>query len=151
MTGDPNKFIALKYKDWDTGSSENSSELKVIGTGDIKLNLNFIIWKVLLIKNMRFNWLTINQLRGSGYVIEFYYSKYLVKHNDFITLTGQRINLLCITNIFLKCLKPKEDEAWLWYKRLGLTNMRTISKICKGLVKGLLNIRFIKDQLCDAC
>lgn len=84
MTGDTNKFNAIKYKDRGTVLSENSSELKVIGICDIELNLNFIIWKALLIKNMRFNLLTINQLC------------------DFITLIGRRINLLWITNIFLK-------------------------------------------------
>ncbi|XP_074590614.1 uncharacterized protein LOC141846467 [Curcuma longa] len=46
----------------------------------------------------------------------------------------------------------KEEEGWLWHRRLGHINMKTIAKVAnKELVKGLPKLKYIKDKMCDAC
>ena len=50
------------------------------------------------------------------------------------------------------CFSVLNDNAWLWHRRLGHVSMKLISKISsKELVKGILNIKFVKDNVCDAC
>ncbi|KAK2985161.1 hypothetical protein RJ640_011982 [Escallonia rubra] len=47
---------------------------------------------------------------------------------------------------------PKHNDIWLWHRRLGHVHMDLIKKLLsKDLVRGLPNLRFIKDRVCDAC
>ncbi|KAK2971095.1 hypothetical protein RJ640_011825 [Escallonia rubra] len=46
----------------------------------------------------------------------------------------------------------KHNDIWLWHRRLGHVHMDLIKKLLsKDLVRGLPNLRFIKDKICDAC
>lgn len=54
-----------------------------------------------------------------------------------------------ITNPSIKCFMTREEEAWLWHRRLAHDNMRQIAKVTKGdLVKGLQKTCY-KDKLYD--
>ena len=45
-----------------------------------------------------------------------------------------------------------DNEKWVWPKRLGHVSMRRISHINKlNLVRGLPNLKFSSDALCEAC
>ncbi|KAK2982356.1 hypothetical protein RJ640_030390 [Escallonia rubra] len=47
---------------------------------------------------------------------------------------------------------PKHNDIWLWHRRLGHVHMDLIKKLLsKDLVRGLPNLKFIKDKVCDAC
>ena len=49
-------------------------------------------------------------------------------------------------------LIASNNDYFLWHKRFGHLNMKTISKIFKfDLVKGLPKITFKKDYFCDSC
>jgi hypothetical protein len=49
-------------------------------------------------------------------------------------------------------LSSFEDDTWLWHRRLGHVSMDLISKSSKNcFVKGLPNLKFEKDKICDAC
>ena len=51
-----------------------------------------------------------------------------------------------------QCFLSKEDESWLWHKRIAHINMEHLTKlISKDLVIGLPKLKFEKDRLCDAC
>ena len=51
-------------------------------------------------------------------------------------------------NIFFFC---KDNESWLWHRRIAHINMEQLNKlISKDLVIGLPKHRFEKDRLCDA-
>ena len=52
----------------------------------------------------------------------------------------------------VKCLFSVNDEQWVWHRRLGHVSMRRISQINKlNIVRGLPNLKFISDALCEAC
>lgn len=51
-----------------------------------------------------------------------------------------------------KCLVTKTEDSWLWHKLLEHVHFDLINKITsKNLVVGLPNIKFSKDNFCDAC
>ena len=71
---------------------------------------------------------------------------------------GHRINnvymisLDDISSNDAQCFITKEEESWLWHKRIAHIHMDHLNKlISKELVIGLPKIRFEKDKLCDAC
>ena len=44
------------------------------------------------------------------------------------------------------------EEQWVWHRRLGHVSLRRISQLNKlGLVRGLPNLKFSSDALCEAC
>ena len=50
------------------------------------------------------------------------------------------------------CLIAKENDPWIWHKRFCHINFKTIDKLAKNdLVRGLPNLSFKVDNLCDAC
>ncbi len=50
------------------------------------------------------------------------------------------------------CFFSKDDDLWLWYKRIVYINMDYLNKlILKDLVVGLFKLKFEKDKLCDVC
>ena len=52
----------------------------------------------------------------------------------------------------VKFLLSINDEQWVWHRRLGNVSMRRISQINKlNLVRGLPNLKFNSDALCEAC
>ena len=71
---------------------------------------------------------------------------------------GHRINnvymisLDDISSNDAQCLMTKEEESWLWHKRIAHIHMDHLNKlVTKELVISLPKIRFEKDRLCDAC
>src|SRR3954447_21990670 len=51
------------------------------------------------------------------------------------------------------CLFGKADEGWLWHRRLGHVNMRTLQSFHKGnhIVGLKYSVSFSKDRVCRAC
>ena len=49
--------------------------------------------------------------------------------------------------------KFKNDEiSWLWHRRLEHASIDLMSKLAKkDLVKGLLEVNYERNRLCDAC
>nr|GEZ21583.1 integrase, catalytic region, zinc finger, CCHC-type, peptidase aspartic, catalytic [Tanacetum cinerariifolium] len=48
--------------------------------------------------------------------------------------------------------KASKTKSWLWHRRLSYLNFSTINKLAKdGLVRGILRLKFQKDQMCSAC
>jgi len=73
-----------------------------------------------------------------------------------VMLIGKRINnvyLLYISSFCsIGCLLSKHDESWLWHRRIAHIHNNHLNKlISKDLVIGLLNLKFEKDHICEAC
>ena len=50
------------------------------------------------------------------------------------------------------CLVAIENDSWLWHKRFCHININTINKVAKNkLGKGLPDMKFKIDNICDAC
>ena len=51
-----------------------------------------------------------------------------------------------------QCFHRKNDDPWLWHRRIAHINMEHLNKlISKDLVIGLPKLKFEKDRLCYAC
>ena len=60
------------------------------------------------------------------------------------------LNDLSSSNVCL--MAKKEDESWMWHRRLGHASIHVISKLCKNdLVVVLPKLSFDFDKVCDAC
>ena len=54
----------------------------------------------------------------------------------------------------ITCLlsKASTDDSWLWHKKLSHLNFKAMNLLVKkNLVRGMPNLEFTKDGLCDAC
>ena len=55
-------------------------------------------------------------------------------------------------NSNVMCLNVNNENAWLWHRRLCHFNMDAINEVSKKeLVRGLPNLKFVKDRVCDTC
>ena len=60
-------------------------------------------------------------------------------------------NVSCITSS-MNYLLTRNDESWLWHKRLAHIHMHHLNRIAsKELVIGLPKLKFERDKLCEAC
>ena len=72
-------------------------------------------------------------------------------------LIGKRVNdiyMLDICDIVssITCLLSKNDDLWLWHRRLAHIHMHHLNKLLsKNLVEGLPVLKFEKNRICDAC
>ena len=61
------------------------------------------------------------------------------------------LNVSCITSS-MNCLISRDDESWLWHRRLAHIHMHHLNRIAsKDLVIGLPKLKFEKNKLCGAC
>jgi hypothetical protein len=50
------------------------------------------------------------------------------------------------------CLFTKSSLGWLWHRRLGHVGMKQLNRLVKhDLVRGLKDVVFEKDKLCNSC
>ena len=61
------------------------------------------------------------------------------------------LNVSCITSS-INCLLSRDDECWLWHRRLAHIHMHHLNRIAsKDLVIGLPKLKFRRNKLCGAC
>ncbi|XP_074291468.1 uncharacterized protein LOC141618264 [Silene latifolia] len=76
-----------------------------------------------------------------------------------IFLEGKRVKDVYLTNLFalssrtMSCMSAlKKNDPWLWHKRLGHVNARTLNTLKRlDLVDGIPNMKFDFNSLCDDC
>ncbi|KAK1358784.1 hypothetical protein POM88_043258 [Heracleum sosnowskyi] len=143
----------LSYGDGNIGQT--------LGYGNIIIG-NVIIEKVALMKGLKHNLLSISQITDRGYHVNFYstHCEVVSKSTGKIALTGYRHGNIYEANIQSKadgsptCLisKASVDESWNWHKKLSHLNFSIINELVKkDLVRGLPNVLYTPDGLCDAC
>ena len=157
MTGDSNLLSNIEKCSGPKISFGNSSKGKIVGKGkvthgNIKLN------DVFLVENLDYNLISISQLCDSGHIVNFQKHECQIKNQQGITLvTGKRIGntykMNWISNSSKSiCLIAKNDQNWLWHKRLNHLNFKTINKLSSdNLVIGIPKLKFNKDKICAAC
>ena len=157
MTGDPSHFSMLTSKEEGYVTFGDNNKGKIIGKGTIGNKFNFSIDDVLLVDGLKHNLLSISQLCDKGYIVRFESNLCIIeKPNHNMTMFALKQNNVYTINLDElsneMCFSAVNDDAWLWHRRLGHASMKTISKISsQELVRGIPNIKFIKDKVCDAC
>jgi len=52
----------------------------------------------------------------------------------------------------MTCLLSKNDNSWLWHKRLAHIHMHHLDRlVSKNLVEGLPTLKYEKDKICEPC
>ncbi|KAK1389761.1 hypothetical protein POM88_017939 [Heracleum sosnowskyi] len=123
---------------------------------------NVIIDEVALVYGLKHNLLSISQLCDKGFSVSFNQGDCVVsnKENNNVVLIGHiRGNVYIVdfnstSSDSITCLlsKASKDESWLWHKRLSHLNFKSMNDLVRrDLVRGLPQLEFSKDGLCDAC
>ena len=160
MTGDESKFTAIEPTNGGNVIYGDNNTGKVIGVGKVGKNSSTSIDNVILVKGLKHNLISVSQLCDKGNLVTFDSKCCLIKRQDTneIVLIGHRVDNVYMINLDevssndVKCLVSKNDETWLWHRRVAHANMDHLGKlVSKELVIGLPKLRFEKDVLCDAC
>jgi hypothetical protein len=138
----------------------DSSRSKVLGLGNVVISQNVTVEDVMLVETLSYNLLSIAQLADMGFatffdvgIVVLLWSKSLK-----VAFVGHVENGLYVIDFSEKvskaatCLMAKVDVGWLWHRRLGHVNMRTLQCLHKGNhILGLTDLTFSKDRVCRAC
>jgi transposase InsO family protein len=161
MTGEGSMFESLKESNDDHYITfAGNQKGKVLGTGNIDLNLKFSLSKVLLVESLGYNLLSISQLCASGFNCLFTNEGVTVirRSNGSVAFKGVLKGKLYLVNFSQEkaqldtCLVEKSSLGWLWHRRLAHVGMRNLNKLLKwDHILGLTNVYFEKDRICSAC
>ena len=141
MTGNKNTFQKLQAKVGTiTFGNDNSS--KVLGKGTVTLgSKNATTKDVLLIENMRHNLLSVSQICMLLGVLEAIATNFLES------------SLLILDEIKkVKCCLEREDESWLWQRRMGHIHFGNLIKISKHqVVREMPEMHKPKTSIGESC
>src|SRR3954463_10074449 len=160
MTGRRSTFQDLVLKPGGEVNFGGDQKGEIIGSGTISLGNSPSITNVLLVEELTHNLLSISQLSGNGYDMIFNQKscKAVSQKDDSILFIGKRknniykIDLSDLEKQKVTCLMSVSEEQWVWHRRLGHASLRKISLINKlDLVRGLPNLKYKSDALCEAC
>ena len=160
MTGDKSKFTSFKYKEQGHITYGDNNKGKILGIGKVGKTPSTSIDNVLYVEGLKHSLLSISQLCDKGNEVVFNSKSCSIKgEKDNVTkFQGQRVNnvyMIDLDNISSNdahCLISKEDDSWLWHRRIAHIHMNHLNKlISKQLVVGLPSIKFKMEGLCDAC
>jgi len=160
MTGEENQFLSLDaYKGCMMTFGDNKRG-EIIGIGKVGKSKSLCVDKVLLVKGLKHNLISISQLCDRGNIVEFHASvcRILDGKTRELILEGKRVKDVYMTNLCslsgqtLSCMSVHKNDPWLWHKRLGHVNARTLNTLKKlDLVDGMPNMKFEFKSLCDDC
>eukprot|EP00253_Pinus_taeda_P014397 PITA_14397 len=157
MTGDRNKFISLKEGKDGTVSFGNDESSNVIGTATIKLGSKDAIAKdVLLVENMNHNLLSVGQMCDQGHTMLFDSKKCEVRKekSDQLVATASRApnDIYTLDEIVKGCFLAKEDENWLWHRRMVHINFDSLVRNRKKkVVREMPLISKPTNAVCEHC
>jgi hypothetical protein len=115
--------------------------------------------KVLFVKGLTANLISISQLCDQGMKVDFTDSRCEVRNaQGKVVMTGMRSKDNCYhwvdnedSNIST-CLVSKEEEVWLWHQKLGHLHLRGIKKaISTGAIRDLPKLNIEEGRICGEC
>jgi hypothetical protein len=137
MTGDRDKFLTLRKERDGSVSFENDDSTKIIGKGTIRIgNKNEKSENVLLVEDMKHNILSVSQMCDQGHKVTFDSQKCEIRKEGsgklVATATRTSSNIYVLSEIGNeKCCLGKEDESWLWHRRMGHMHFDNLVKVSK--------------------
>src|SRR3954462_6785983 len=161
MTGDRNLLMesSLSPSSKKTITFTDKGKSKVLDLGRVAISQDQYIDKVMLVKSLGYNLMSVSMLCDLDLVVLF--GKYgclvqMVSDNSII-FRGVRKGHLYIVYFsegpqIATCLLARATKCWLWHRRLGHAGMSNLQKlVLKKHVLRIEEIRFTKDRLCVAC
>ena len=113
---------------------------------------------MLLVEGLKHNLISISQLCDKGFKVMFEPNNCFI-YDAFgsIVLIGKKVNNIYLLDLHnasfsIHCLLTKEDDTWLWHKRLCHIHMQHFNRLNgKQLVEGLPKLKFENYRMCGAC
>jgi hypothetical protein len=137
MTGDKDMFLTLRKERDRPISFENDDSTKTIEKNTIKIgNKNTKAENVLLVEDMKHNLLSVNQMCDQGHKVTFDSQNCEIRKEGagkYIATTARTLsNIYVLSEIGNeKCCLGKEDESWLWNRRMGHIHFDNLFKVSK--------------------
>ena len=139
----------------------DNSKGKTEGYGCLEAG-NVIIEDVSVVKGLKHNLLSISQFCDKGFNVNFNKEICQISHkkDEKPALQGVRKGNLFIANLNsgnkdeVNCFyaRASSDESWLWHKKLSHLNFKIMNSLVKReLVRGLPQMEFTQEGLCEAC
>jgi len=158
MIGDKSKFAKLELKDEGFVTYCDNNKGRILGSGVISNGASFNIHNVLLVEGLKHNLISISQLCDKSYKVVFEPNHCLIYDaSGSIVLLGKKVNNIYLFNLHhasfsIHYLLTKEDDTWLWNRRLCHIHMHHLNRLNrKQLVEGLSKLKFENDRICKAC
>jgi len=130
MMGDSSKFTHISPKKSGHVTYDDNNKGRILGVGKIGTNSSNSIENVLLVEGLKHNLLSVSQLCDKCYLVSFDSQKFLIehKHDTNIKHIGYRVNNVYMIDLSQKldnskCFLSKDDDPWLWHKRIAHINM----------------------------
>jgi hypothetical protein len=137
MTGDRDKFLTLQKERDGSVSFGNDDSSKIIGKGTVRIgSKNEKEKNVLLVEDMKHNLLSVSQMCDQGHKVTFDSKKCEIRKEGLgklvVTAARTSSNIYVLSEIGNgKCCLGKEDESWLWHKRMGHIHFDNLLKVNK--------------------
>jgi hypothetical protein len=158
VTGDRDKFLTLREERDGSFSFGNDDSSKIIGKGTVRIgNKNEKVENVLLVEDMKHNLLSVSQMCDQGHKVTFDSQKCEIRKegSEKLVATTARTS----SNIYVlseigneKCCLGKEDESWLWHRRMGHMHFDNLVKVNKReAVREMPRITKPTNTLCKHC
>ena len=137
MTGDREKFLTLQKERNGSVSFGNENSMKIIGEGTVQIeNKKEKTQNVLLVEDIKHNLLSVSQMCDQGHKVTSNSQKCKIRKQGSrkliatTTRTSSNIYVLSETGND-KCFLGKEDESWLWHRRMGHIHFDNLDKVNK--------------------
>ena len=161
MTGDESLFQELDRNRGGSVTFGDNSKGAIQGIETISNNSQTQIKHVSYVEGLKYNLLSISQLCDKDFRVCFDAHACHVTDsntNQVIYTENRHENVYVIHIDEIKfhnkscSIANNVNDNWLWHKRIGNANMKTLSKLVKNdFVIGLPKLKFDKDTICDAC
>jgi hypothetical protein len=158
MTSDRDKFLTLRKERDGSISFGNGDSSKIIGKRTVQIGKkNEKPENVLLVEDMKHNLLSLSQMFDQGHKVTFDSQKCEIRKEGSgkLVATAARTS----SNIYVlreigneKCCLGKEDESWLWHRRMGHMHFDNLVKVRKReAVREMPQIMKPTNTLCKHC
>jgi len=157
MIGDKEKLES--YTTLEKGkkvSFGNDTPATIKGKGIAQLKEKVKAGNVLYVDGLKHNLLSVIQMCDQGTEVIFRSNGCRVRDlgTGEIVIKGRRTpnNLYIFEEGQQQCYLSKDDEHWLWHRRLGHLSFSQIRKACKyQAVRGLPDIKIPDNTICKSC
>jgi hypothetical protein len=137
MTGDKKNFLSLKKEGNGSVFFGNDNSTIIIGRATIKFgSKDAKAENVILVEDMNHNLLIVNQMCDEGHKILFDSEKCDIRKEGSgkLVATSRRTpNKIYVLNEIGrgKCCLGKENESWIWHRRMGHIKLDNLAKISR--------------------
>jgi hypothetical protein len=138
MTYDDDMFLTLRKGRDGSMSFGSDDSTRIIRICTVRIgNKDTTAENVLLVEDMKHNLLSVSQMCDQGHKIVFDSQKCEIRKSSSGKLVA--IAVRNSSNIYVlneigneKCCLGKEDEIWLWHRRIGYINFDNLVQVSKN-------------------